>query len=143
VHQPAAVAADDDAAAPLGTSFGTLRRDRPGRHRRSRRADAVGDHFVVPPDRVTDADDSPVMMSVIQPPFSEFLDRRDQQDAGGRRAGPASTVFLTSHPLSLAGLSQYCGLHRHDRGWVVRIASLLGLLVCAGILVVTTVEKFR
>jgi amino acid transporter len=51
-------------------------------------------------------------------------------------------VFLT-FTLSLAGLVKYWWIHRHEGGWVVRIAlSLLGLLVCAGILVVTTVEKF-
>jgi amino acid transporter len=51
-------------------------------------------------------------------------------------------VFLT-FTLSLAGLVKYWWIHRHEGGWIVRIAlSLLGLLVCGGILIVTTVEKF-
>src|SRR5215831_5106569 len=51
-------------------------------------------------------------------------------------------VFLT-FTLSLAGLVKYWWIHRHEGGWILRMAlSLSGLLVCAGILVVTTVEKF-
>jgi amino acid transporter len=51
-------------------------------------------------------------------------------------------VFLT-FTLSLAGLVKYWWIHRHEGGWILRIAlSLLGLLVCGGILIVTTVEKF-
>ena len=51
-------------------------------------------------------------------------------------------VFLT-FTLSLLGLVKYWWLHRSEGRWLVRIAlSLLGLLVCGGILIVTTVEKF-
>ena len=51
-------------------------------------------------------------------------------------------VFLT-FTLSLIGLVRYWWLHRDDGRWLTRIAlSLLGLIVCGGILVVTTIEKF-
>jgi amino acid transporter len=51
-------------------------------------------------------------------------------------------VFLT-FTLSLAGLVRYWWRHREDPRWRVRIVlSLSGLSVCAGILVVTVVEKF-
>src|SRR5262252_6629560 len=51
-------------------------------------------------------------------------------------------VFLT-FTLSLAGLVKYWWIHRHEGGWLLRLLlSLLGLLVCGGILVVTTIEKF-
>jgi amino acid transporter len=51
-------------------------------------------------------------------------------------------VFLT-FTLSLLGLVKYWWLHRSEGRWLVRIAlSLIGLLVCGGILIVTTVEKF-
>jgi amino acid transporter len=51
-------------------------------------------------------------------------------------------VFLT-FTLSLAGLVRYWGGHRGEGNWLIRLLlSLLGLLVCGGILVVTTVEKF-
>jgi len=51
-------------------------------------------------------------------------------------------VFLT-FTLSLAGLVRYWGGHRGDSNWLVRLLlSLLGLVVCGGILVITTVEKF-
>jgi amino acid transporter len=51
-------------------------------------------------------------------------------------------VFLT-FTLSLLGLVRYWWLHRSERRWLPRIAlSLLGLVVCGGILVITTVEKF-
>jgi amino acid transporter len=51
-------------------------------------------------------------------------------------------VFLT-FTLSLAGLVRYWSTHREQGNWLIRLLlSLLGLLVCAGILVVTTVEKF-
>ena len=51
-------------------------------------------------------------------------------------------VFLT-FTLSLTGLVRYWWLHRSEGRWLVRIAlSLLGLLVCGGILIITTVEKF-
>ena len=52
-------------------------------------------------------------------------------------------VFLT-FTLSLLGLVKYWWLHRSEGRWLVRIAlSLLGLLVCGGILIITTVEKFQ
>jgi amino acid transporter len=51
-------------------------------------------------------------------------------------------VFLT-FTLSLAGLVRYWWGHRGEGNWLLRLAlSLLGLGVCAGILAVTTVEKF-
>ena len=51
-------------------------------------------------------------------------------------------VFLT-FSLSLAGLIRYWLRHREDARWKMRLAlSLTGFVVCAGILVVTTVEKF-
>ena len=51
-------------------------------------------------------------------------------------------VFLT-FSLSLAGLVRYWWGHRGEGSWLARLLlSLLGLLVCGGILVVTTVEKF-
>jgi amino acid transporter len=51
-------------------------------------------------------------------------------------------VFLT-FTLSLLGLVRYWWLHRHEGNWLIRMAlSLVGLLVCGGILIVTTVEKF-
>jgi hypothetical protein len=51
-------------------------------------------------------------------------------------------VFLT-FTLSLLGLVKYWWLHRAESNWLVRIGlSLLGLLVCGGILIITTVEKF-
>jgi amino acid transporter len=51
-------------------------------------------------------------------------------------------VFLT-FTLSLAGLVRYWWRYRGKGNWLVRLGlSLLGLLVCGGILVVTTVEKF-
>ena len=51
-------------------------------------------------------------------------------------------VFLT-FTLSLLGLVKYWWLHRSEGRWLARIAlSLVGLLVCGGILIVTTVEKF-
>ena len=51
-------------------------------------------------------------------------------------------VFLT-FTLSLAGLVKYWWIHRHEGGWILRMTlSLTGLLVCGGILIVTTVEKF-
>jgi amino acid transporter len=51
-------------------------------------------------------------------------------------------VFLT-FTMSLLGLVRYWWLHRTEGRWIVRIAlSLLGLLVCGGILIITTVEKF-
>jgi len=51
-------------------------------------------------------------------------------------------VFLT-FTLSLIGLVRYWWLHRNDGRWLTRMAlSLLGLSVCGGILVVTTIEKF-
>jgi hypothetical protein len=51
-------------------------------------------------------------------------------------------VFLT-FTLSLLGLVRYWWLHRSERQWLPRMAlSLLGLVVCGGILIITTVEKF-
>jgi hypothetical protein len=52
-------------------------------------------------------------------------------------------VFLT-FSLSLLGLCKYWLTHRHDKkGWLIKLMSSgLGLLVCASILVITTVEKF-
>src|SRR4029077_18276013 len=51
-------------------------------------------------------------------------------------------VFLT-FTLSLAGLVRYWWTHRQDSRWVTRLAlSLAGFAVCAGILAVTTIEKF-
>ncbi len=51
-------------------------------------------------------------------------------------------VFLT-FSLSLAGLVRYWWGHRSEGKWLARLLlSLLGFLVCGGILVVTTVEKF-
>jgi amino acid transporter len=51
-------------------------------------------------------------------------------------------VFLT-FTLSLLGLVRYWWRHRGEGSWLVRIAlSLLGLIVCGGILIVTTLEKF-
>jgi hypothetical protein len=51
-------------------------------------------------------------------------------------------VFLT-FTLSLAGLVRYWWSHRGQGNWLLRLAlSLLGLGVCAGILAVTTIEKF-
>ena len=51
-------------------------------------------------------------------------------------------VFLT-FTLSLAGLVRYWWKHRDDARWITRLAlSLAGLSVCAGILAVTTIEKF-
>jgi hypothetical protein len=51
-------------------------------------------------------------------------------------------VFLT-FSLSLAGLVRYWVRHREDVRWKGRLLlSLTGFVVCAGILVVTTVEKF-
>ena len=52
-------------------------------------------------------------------------------------------VFLT-FTLSLLGLVKYWWLHRAQGRWLVRMAlSLLGLLVCGGILIITTIEKFE
>ena len=51
-------------------------------------------------------------------------------------------VFLT-FTLSLAGLVRYWWGHRGESNWLLRLAlSLLGLVVCAGILALTSVEKF-
>jgi amino acid transporter len=51
-------------------------------------------------------------------------------------------VFLT-FSLSLAGLVRYWATHRAEGNWILRLVlSLVGFLVCAGILAVTTVEKF-
>jgi hypothetical protein len=51
-------------------------------------------------------------------------------------------VFLT-FTLSLAGLVRYWTMHREHARWIPRLAlSFAGLAVCAGILVVTVVEKF-
>ncbi len=51
-------------------------------------------------------------------------------------------VFLT-FTLSLLGLVRYWWLHRGEGNWLARLGlSLLGLVVCGSILVVTTVEKF-
>ena len=51
-------------------------------------------------------------------------------------------VFLT-FSLSLAGLIRYWVRHREDPRWKMRLAlSLAGFVVCAGILAVTTIEKF-
>ena len=51
-------------------------------------------------------------------------------------------VFLT-FTLSLLGLVRYWWLHRSEGRWLLRILlSLLGLVVCGSILIVTTVEKF-
>ncbi|HKO88831.1 MAG TPA: APC family permease [Burkholderiales bacterium] len=51
-------------------------------------------------------------------------------------------VFLT-FSLSLAGLSRFWWSNRGDLRWKRRLAlSLTGLFVCAGILAVTTIEKF-
>jgi amino acid transporter len=51
-------------------------------------------------------------------------------------------VFLT-FTLSLLGLVRYWWTHRGEGNGVLRLLlSLLGLLVCGGILIVTTVEKF-
>ena len=51
-------------------------------------------------------------------------------------------VFLT-FTLSLAGLVRYWWGHAGEGNWLVRLLlSLLGLLVCGGILVITTIEKF-
>ena len=51
-------------------------------------------------------------------------------------------VFLT-FTLSLAGLIRYWWGHREHRQWIARLLlSLTGFAVCAGILCVTTVEKF-
>jgi len=51
-------------------------------------------------------------------------------------------VFLT-FTLSLAGLVRYWWGHRGERRWLARLAlSLVGFAVCAGILAVTTIEKF-
>jgi len=52
-------------------------------------------------------------------------------------------VFLT-FSLSLFGLSKYWIMHRHTaKGWVLKlISSGVGFIVCASILVITTVEKF-
>jgi amino acid transporter len=51
-------------------------------------------------------------------------------------------VFLT-FTLSLAGLIRYWWGHRGQSNWLVRLLlSLLGFVVCGGILVVTTIEKF-
>jgi amino acid transporter len=51
-------------------------------------------------------------------------------------------VFLT-FTLSLAGLVRYWWGHQGEGHWLLRLAlSLLGLGVCAGILAVTTIEKF-
>jgi K+ transporter len=51
-------------------------------------------------------------------------------------------VFLT-FTLSLAGLVRYWWRHRDDARWRMRLAlSLSGFAVCAGILMVTVVEKF-
>jgi Amino acid permease len=51
-------------------------------------------------------------------------------------------VFLT-FTLSLLGLVRYWWLHRAEGQWLLRISlSLLGLVVCGSILIVTTVEKF-
>ena len=51
-------------------------------------------------------------------------------------------VFLT-FSLSLAGLVRYWAGHQHDVRWKLRLAlSVAGFAVCAGILAVTTVEKF-
>src|SRR5262249_21793506 len=51
-------------------------------------------------------------------------------------------VFLT-FTLSLLGLVRYWVGHRGQSNWLRRLLlSLIGLAVCAGILVVTTVEKF-
>jgi len=51
-------------------------------------------------------------------------------------------VFLT-FSLSLAGLMRYWWKHREDPRWKLRLVlSIAGFAVCAGILVVTVVEKF-
>jgi amino acid transporter len=51
-------------------------------------------------------------------------------------------VFLT-FTLSLTGLTRYGWLHRGETRGLARLAlSLVGLAVCGGILVVTTIEKF-
>jgi hypothetical protein len=51
-------------------------------------------------------------------------------------------VFLT-FTLSLLGLVRYWLGHRGQSNWLRRLVlSLIGLAVCAGILIVTTVEKF-
>jgi amino acid transporter len=51
-------------------------------------------------------------------------------------------VFLT-FTLSLLGLVRYWWLHRAEGRWLMRISlSLLGLVVCGGILIITTIEKF-
>lgn len=51
-------------------------------------------------------------------------------------------VFLT-FTLSLLGLVRYWAGHRGQSNWLRRLLlSLIGLAVCAGILIVTTVEKF-
>src|SRR5207249_8853201 len=51
-------------------------------------------------------------------------------------------VFLT-FSLSLAGLIRYWLRHREDARWKLRLAlSVAGFVVCAGILAVTTIEKF-
>ena len=51
-------------------------------------------------------------------------------------------VFLT-FTLSLLGLVRYWWLHRADDRWLMRISmSLLGLVVCGGILITSTTEKF-
>jgi amino acid transporter len=51
-------------------------------------------------------------------------------------------VFLT-FTLSLAGLVRYWWRHKENPAWLVRLGlSLAGFAVCAGILAVTTVEKF-
>jgi amino acid transporter len=51
-------------------------------------------------------------------------------------------VFLT-FTLSLLGLVRYWWLHRAEGRWLVRISlSLLGLVVCGSILIITTIEKF-
>ena len=51
-------------------------------------------------------------------------------------------VFLT-FTLSLLGLVRYRWLHRSEGRWLMRISlSLLGLVVCGSILIITTIEKF-
>jgi len=52
-------------------------------------------------------------------------------------------VFLT-FSLSLLGLSKYWIVNRHEKkGWLLKlISSGVGLVVCCGVLVITTVEKF-
>lgn len=51
-------------------------------------------------------------------------------------------VFLT-FTLSLLGLVRYRWLHRAEGRWLMRISlSLLGLVVCGSILIITTIEKF-